>query len=65
MDWFEKAVSWTIAGGFILLGIYVGLLVLRIAIGVAGFMLGSSVGTIFLAIILWGFYKRHKNNFKV
>jgi len=64
MDWFGKAISWTIAAGFCLMGVYVGLLILRIAFGVAGFLLGSSLGTVLLAILLWNWYKRHKDNFK-
>ncbi len=61
MDWFGKCMMWTIAIGFGLMGIYVGLLVLRIAIGVAGWMLGSSIGTILLAIILITLYKKNKD----
>lgn len=64
MDWFTKAISWTIAAGFCLMGVYVGLLILRIAFGVAGFLLGSSLGTILLAMLLWSWYKKHKDDFK-
>ena len=62
MDWFSKAISWTLAIGFALMGVYVGLLILRIALGVAGVMLGSSIGTILLAIFLWMAYKKFKGN---
>lgn len=62
MDFFGKAVYWTIVAGFILMGVYVGLLVLRIAIGVAGVMLGSSAGTILLAILLWMAWKKYNKD---
>jgi len=61
MDWFTKAMSWTITIGLGLLGVYVGLLILRIAIGVAGFLLGSSLGTIVLALILYHWWKANKD----
>ena len=61
MDWFGKAVAWTVTAGFVLMGVYVGLLILRMAIGVAGFMLGSSLGTLVLALILWCWYKKNKD----
>ncbi len=60
MEWFSKAMSYTIAIGFALMGVYVGLLVLRLAIGVAGFMLGSALGTVILAMVMWHWYKKHK-----
>lgn len=63
MDWFGKAISWTLAIGFGLMGVYVGLIILRIALGVAGVMLGSGIGTILLAIFLWMVYKKVRSNF--
>jgi len=64
MDWFGKAISWTVAIGFAMMGVYVGLLILRIAIGVAGFLLGSSIGTIVLAVIMWEWWKRNRDKFE-
>ena len=61
MDWFEKAFATTLMVGFGALGCMTGLLVLRIAIGVAGAMLGSTIGTLALAWILWKMYNHHKN----
>lgn len=61
MDWFAKAMTATIMIGFGLLGFYVGLLVIKIAIDVAGVMLGSSVGTLLLAWILYKLYKANKD----
>lgn len=62
MDMFEKCFYWTLAIGFGALGIFVGLLVLKIAIGVAGFLLGSSTGTLVLAWFLWKIYEHHKKH---
>lgn len=61
MNLFEKAFAWTVAIGFALMGIYVGLLVLRISIEVAGFLLGSSLGTILLLWVMYMLYKRFKD----
>lgn len=61
MNLFEKAFAWTIAIGFALMGVYVGLLVLRVSIEVAGFLLGSTLGTIVLLWIMWCIYKRFKD----
>ena len=61
MEWFGKGIYWTIAIGCAIMGMYVGLLVLRIAVEVAGWMLGSSFGTIMLAFILWEVYKRSRD----
>lgn len=62
MDWFEKAFATTLMVGFGCLGVLTGLLVLRIAIGVAGALLGSTIGTLALAWILWKIYDHHKKN---
>lgn len=64
MDWFAKAMTATIMIGFGLLGFYVGLLVIKIAIDVAGVLLGSSIGTLLLAWILWKLYKANKDKFE-
>lgn len=64
MDWFAKAMTGTIMLGFGMLGFYVGLLVIKIAIDVAGVLLGSSIGTIFLAWILYKLYKANKDKFE-
>lgn len=64
MNWFEKGIHYTIMAGLFLLGIYIGLLVLRIAIGVAGFLLGSSLGTIVLIIFVYRWYKKNKDKFR-
>lgn len=61
MNLFEKAFAWTVAIGFVLLGIWAGLLVLKVAIGVAGFMLGSTVGTIVFLLIMWKLYETIKD----
>lgn len=61
MNLFEKAFAWTVAIGFALMGIYVGLLVLRVSIEVAGFLLGSSLGTIVLLWIMYMLYKHFKD----
>lgn len=65
MDYFSKAIQWTLAIGFGMIGIYVGLLILRVAIGVAGIMLGSSFGTIVLALIIWHLWKKNKDKLGV
>ena len=64
MDWFAKAMTATIMIGFGLLGFYVGLLVIKIAIDVAGVLLGSSIGTLLLAWILYKLYKANKDKFE-
>lgn len=61
MDIFGKALAWTMAIGFALMGIYVGLLILRIAIEVAGFLLGSSLGTLVLVFLLYFWWKAIKD----
>lgn len=61
MDIFGKALAWTMAIGFALMGIYVGLLILRIAIEVAGFLLGSSLGTFVLVFLLYFWWKAIKD----
>lgn len=61
MNLFEKAFAWTVAIGFVMLGIWAGLLVLKVAIGVAGFMLGSTVGTIVFLLIMWKLYETIKD----
>lgn len=64
MDWFGKAMTGTIMLGFGLLGFYVGLLVIKIAIDVAGVLLGSSIGTLLLAWILYKLYQKNKSKFE-
>lgn len=59
MEWFDKLFSWTIMIGFGTLGIMCGLVVLRVAVGVAGVLLGSTLGTLILAWILWKAWKRY------
>lgn len=63
MDIFGKVLSLTVAIGFGLMGFYVGLLILRIAIGVVGFLLGSALGTIVLAVIMYYWWKANKKKF--
>ena len=53
MQWFEKTFYTTLAIGFGMLGVFAAAFVLRVAIGVVGIMLGSSLGTIALAFLLW------------
>ena len=62
MDIFTRALRWTMLAGMFLLGIWTGILFLRVAISVVGFLLGSSLGTVILALILWHWYERHKDD---
>lgn len=61
MEYFTKAFAWTVAIGFALLGVYTGLLVLRISIEVAGFLLGSTIGTFALLWIMWKLFQKYKD----
>lgn len=60
MDSFEKAFVITMQIGFGALGFFVALLLLRITIEVAGFLLGSSLGTLIFAWILYKLYRRYQ-----
>ena len=60
MEWFDKGLTWTIRIGLTAIGVIVGLCILRIAIAVAGVMLGSGIGTIFLGLIAWSMYKSYR-----
>ena len=60
MDAFDKAFGVTMQIGLGTLGFFVALLLLRITIEVAGFMLGSSLGTLIFAWFLYKAYKRYR-----
>ena len=55
---FQKAMMTTLTIGFGVLGVYVGLCLLRVAIEAAGWMLGTTFGTVVLAIVLWRMYEK-------
>lgn len=59
MEWFDKFFSWTLMVGFGTLGVLCGLLVLRVAIGVTGILLGTTFGTFIVAFILWRAWVRY------
>lgn len=59
MDYFGKALWWTLAIGFGMIGIWAGLVVLKVAIGVVGYLLGSTIGSFLLVMILIGVYKKY------
>ena len=63
MDYFGKALWTTVGIGFGLLGFFTGLLIVKVAIDVAGVLLGSSLGTILLAFVLYELYKHNKDKF--
>lgn len=66
MKHFKSALAYTLLIGFTILGVLTGLALLKIAIGIVGAMLGSAVGTILMAYILWKaikcFWKTSKEN---
>lgn len=65
MEWFDKAMHYTFMVGFGALGVLAALCVIRIAVEVVGFMLGSTLGTLILAGIVYHCYKRyHKHENK-
>lgn len=57
MEWFNKAFQIVMNAGFAVLGVLCGLIVLRVALSVAGALLGSVFGTILLIVIVWSFAK--------
>lgn len=61
MKYFTKAFAWTVAVGFALLGIYAGLLAFRIGVEIAGFLLGSTLGTFILLWIMYRLYEKYKD----
>lgn len=60
MEWFDKLFHWTIMVGFGTLGVLCGLLVLRVAIGVTGVLLGSTFGTLIVGFVLWRAWTRYE-----
>lgn len=58
MDIIRKACAWTITIGLAMMGIYLGLVILRVAIDVAGFMLGSTIGTILFVLVMVKIYEK-------
>lgn len=64
MDYFGKAFYMTIGIGFGILGFFTGILLIKVAIEVAGALLGSSLGTILLAWILYTLWKKNKDKIK-
>jgi Na+-driven multidrug efflux pump len=62
MSYFDKAFDLTMRIGFGALGIFLGILLLRITLEVAGFLLGSTLGTIVFAGLLYAWYKRYRRN---
>ena len=55
---FDKALATTLMVGSAAFGIYVGLCILRVALEVAGTLLGTSFGTILVALLIYKFYER-------
>lgn len=64
MEWFDKMMHYTLMIGFGALGVLAALCVIRIALEVVGFMLGSTLGTILLGLVVYHWYKRYKNENK-
>lgn len=60
MEYFDKAMHYTFMIFFGCLGVLVALCVIKIAIEVVGFMLGSTIGTLILGWIAWRYYKRYR-----
>ncbi len=60
MNYFNKALTWTIRIGFAIIGIMVGLVALRVCIAVAGVLLGSTLGTILLAYVVYRVLRNYK-----
>ena len=58
MEFFGKALAWTLMIGFGLIGVWAGLSILNVAIGVVGYLLGSTLGCFVLALIFIGVYKK-------
>ena len=59
LDWFGKALYWTLVGGFFIMGIVTGLAMLQIIAVIAGGLLSTSVGTVILLYIVWRLYKHY------
>ncbi len=62
MGYFDKAFDWTMKIGFGALGFFLAILLLRITLEVAGFLLGSTLGTLVFAWLLYAGYKRYRKN---
>lgn len=57
---FEKAVGYTVGIGYAVFGVYIGLLILRVAFEVAGLLVGSLLGTIVFLLMVRAIYKKLK-----
>lgn len=62
MNYFDRVFDWTMKIGFGALGFFLAVLLLRITLEVAGFLLGSTLGTVIFAWLIYMWYKRYRRN---
>ena len=59
LEWFSKALYWTLAIGFGLLGVVAAAVILKVAFAMTCALLSTYVGTVILAILVYRAYKAY------
>lgn len=64
-DLFDRAFALTMKFSAIMLGVSAGLCALRFGLNVAGFLLGSALGTLIFIVIMYKLFEHIWNKYKI